>query len=73
MDFLATAAKAQAGPVVYFPTARTTENGRVYEEELLGIHYVSFFGSSALGMLPQASRIEPSAVPPDQKTALSNC
>jgi hypothetical protein len=42
MDFLSTAAKAQAGPVVYFPTARTTENGRVYEEELLGIHYVSF-------------------------------
>ena len=31
MDFLSTVAKAQAGPVVYFPTARTTENGRVYE------------------------------------------
>ena len=42
MDFPSTAAEAQAGPVVYFPIARTTVNGRVYEEELHGIHYVSF-------------------------------
>jgi hypothetical protein len=45
MDFLSTAAEAQARLAVYFPKVRTTASGQDYGEELTGMHNVSFLSS----------------------------